>query len=415
MFKDVFVLKRRSVRARMMKYIWNLEPDDFSHMCPFFWLSLANWLIFPFMYVIRKGYWLISKFFHAVWKAIYNILKIVYKLMCLVFDPMYDSYKAWKIKNDALREERAKEAEQRRMIKQHEKNRKEQEKWRKEVEYYKAHPELLASTDRKSDKTEKKWTILNWLYRTHSEDAHKLQLEVDAIIDRLYKEAQQREQDELEKAQMARMNVLRKQFIKLCPDRADLLDNGDSWIGYLESFKTQKRQRDIELEAQARRRRKERIVSILKVIKPITTSVVYVLGGVALLTAIYYLCVFFKWAWQGISRIHINWSMSNVKIPWGSIGFWGLMILLLLLLVIGIRLLFVINYNRGRRYHNKTVINWNRIGIILFPFKMIWLTLKFCGIWTGRFFATTGKWIWNGILLFVQMAKNQCPAIKWED
>ncbi|HEY9485716.1 MAG TPA: hypothetical protein VIQ04_03660, partial [Nitrososphaeraceae archaeon] len=45
MLKDVFVLRRNSWHSKIMSFIWKLEPTDFSHMCPYFWITILNLLI----------------------------------------------------------------------------------------------------------------------------------------------------------------------------------------------------------------------------------------------------------------------------------------------------------------------------------------------------------------------------------
>ena len=55
MFKDVFVLKRSSWHARLMKYVWNFKLEDFTHMCPYFWLSVFNCLIFVFVFIYKEA------------------------------------------------------------------------------------------------------------------------------------------------------------------------------------------------------------------------------------------------------------------------------------------------------------------------------------------------------------------------
>jgi len=46
MIKDVFVLSKNAWHSKLMKYIWNLNYRDFSHMCPYFWLSVFNVIAF---------------------------------------------------------------------------------------------------------------------------------------------------------------------------------------------------------------------------------------------------------------------------------------------------------------------------------------------------------------------------------
>lgn len=49
MIKDVFTLSKRGISARMMKWIWGFDPEDFQFFCNYFWLTLLNFIIFiPF-------------------------------------------------------------------------------------------------------------------------------------------------------------------------------------------------------------------------------------------------------------------------------------------------------------------------------------------------------------------------------
>jgi hypothetical protein len=49
MIKDVFVLKKNSWHTKLMKRIWGWNYYDFSNMCPYFWLTVLNCLIAPFI------------------------------------------------------------------------------------------------------------------------------------------------------------------------------------------------------------------------------------------------------------------------------------------------------------------------------------------------------------------------------
>jgi hypothetical protein len=53
MIKDVFILKKNSWHARLMKFTWNLDFYDFSHMCPYFWLTIFNMIIFPVTFFFK--------------------------------------------------------------------------------------------------------------------------------------------------------------------------------------------------------------------------------------------------------------------------------------------------------------------------------------------------------------------------
>lgn len=63
MFKDTFKLKKSSWHVKLMKYTLNLNYCDFDHLCPYFWLTIFNIIIFPvfgpikFLIKIVLGTW----------------------------------------------------------------------------------------------------------------------------------------------------------------------------------------------------------------------------------------------------------------------------------------------------------------------------------------------------------------------
>lgn len=65
MFIEVFKLKKDSWHAKMIKTMWNLNYNDFSHMCPYFWLGVFSVIIFPLYYILRpivRGIeWIVDK------------------------------------------------------------------------------------------------------------------------------------------------------------------------------------------------------------------------------------------------------------------------------------------------------------------------------------------------------------------
>jgi hypothetical protein len=63
----IFTLKKDAWHAKLMKYIWNLDHTDFTHMCPYFWLSIANFFIFSWAVFIITN---IVKIFSYTGKAI---------------------------------------------------------------------------------------------------------------------------------------------------------------------------------------------------------------------------------------------------------------------------------------------------------------------------------------------------------
>lgn len=53
MIKEVFELKKNSWHVKLMKSIWNLNYTDFRNMCPYFWLTILNIVIFPFWVLFK--------------------------------------------------------------------------------------------------------------------------------------------------------------------------------------------------------------------------------------------------------------------------------------------------------------------------------------------------------------------------
>lgn len=71
MFKDVFALKKNSWHAKLMKYIWTtISHKDFSHMCPYFWLSILNVIIVVPVFLYRISISPIVKFISSKMKSI---------------------------------------------------------------------------------------------------------------------------------------------------------------------------------------------------------------------------------------------------------------------------------------------------------------------------------------------------------
>lgn len=60
MIKDVFVLSKNSWHMKLMKWVWNLDHRDFSHICPYFWMSVLNLVIVIPLSAIRLLLWCIK-------------------------------------------------------------------------------------------------------------------------------------------------------------------------------------------------------------------------------------------------------------------------------------------------------------------------------------------------------------------
>ena len=76
MIKDVFELKKDNIFCKMLKYSWNVNYDDFSHMCPFFWLSIITVIILPVIVFIKIEIFLFVNIVKVLFKLIEWIAKI---------------------------------------------------------------------------------------------------------------------------------------------------------------------------------------------------------------------------------------------------------------------------------------------------------------------------------------------------
>lgn len=66
MFKDVFVLRKNAWHSRLMHYIWGLRYHDFSHICPYFWLSIFNVIISPIFLPLKFTFWTLIPRYMAI-------------------------------------------------------------------------------------------------------------------------------------------------------------------------------------------------------------------------------------------------------------------------------------------------------------------------------------------------------------
>lgn len=66
MIKDVFKLKKRGWYTRLVKWMWNIDYRDFSHMCPFFWLAVLSVLILVPYSIVRAIIFLCADFFDGI-------------------------------------------------------------------------------------------------------------------------------------------------------------------------------------------------------------------------------------------------------------------------------------------------------------------------------------------------------------
>lgn len=70
--QDVFKLKKSGWYVKLVKQIWNVDWEDFSHLCPLFWLALVSvpiWIIYQILRpLIMFGRFILKKFADSLYK-----------------------------------------------------------------------------------------------------------------------------------------------------------------------------------------------------------------------------------------------------------------------------------------------------------------------------------------------------------
>lgn len=445
--KDEYTLSKNAWHARMMKYMWKLDPEDFSHMCPYFWLSFLNCLLFIPYFAIREGIMLSLKVIFYPFKLIAN----------------------WAEKGIKRYNERMKIVHNKR-----EARKKAKEKVRREIQiaYYKANPEkLLALKEKNEDKYR---TIIQMIRWESGEDFRTLQDKIEEVKERL----QIQEENKKMEAEAAKARVFLEQkkehFKKIYdgPTPIEELIEGDAWVSYYENYERMRAKRRQELIEARRRARKALIVKLVKIAKPIGTFVIYGAGIVVVSVVLYYGWMFLSWLGTRVSnaKVTINWNEV------GHVSLYTFYIIAILAAAFGIIYSFLksipYTYNRylnwrydvtcKRMQEEKPEIwetNGDKISYMnnnafisvaarLRSVKNImetgytetsdtyrrrkqrryaWIS-KPAGKIASSFMYVVGvfpwmyrKWIlpvcrgiYSGVVFLIQMAKDRCPAIKWK-
>lgn len=387
MIKDVFTLKKGSYLIWLMKYIWRLDYRDFSHMCPFFWLSILNHFAILVVFPIKEGgrlsWWLIKQ----SWKPI-----------CIFFLWLERIIEAFDEHQTAIWEK------------------KRNEKWAKKAAYFKEHPELLVDQDGTIfDK------ILNKIAKYHSSEYYLLKEQTRQIAEKIQNDKWIQEAAEAQKRAEAKFKKNKEEFLAIFQgniQEREQLAEGDGWINYLTDYKSHVKQKEIEAEADRRRANKERINRILRISKPIMTVCAYILGGVITSAIIYYLYKLFKWINAGIQRTPSPdwpavWHVIGFGLKWAGFAIIaGLFLLLIIYISIQVKKHSNIHIKiKLPKFRIKT--KTNRGGGYIVP---VLNTTGGLFVWIWRkFIIRPFKAIGNGFQFTFQMIKNNCPAIKWED
>lgn len=505
MFKDVFVLKKTSWHVKMMKYIWNLDYKSFSHMCPYWWLSVFNVLVafIPF-FLVKEGYWLCSIVFPWLGKKLEQFFSFVFKWLGklftwigLVLVAFYQAVllpignwlgrkcsraeKAISTYLSRVREERRLAARERFLANQQ----REEEELKTFVDSLRG-DDLIAYIEKTKGRIDEK--VKTYIQYNDSSFFNQV---MDGVASFNYR------QQEIgrENAAKARARELERQAQR---ESAWGRSVGEEPINPVRKIAVVKPPKPVKITTEEELRLKEerekqriiankaRIVKLVNFIRPIMKALAYLIGAAAACLLLYglYLAAPIIWGcivivakviWAVIMFIihipgyiwdffcYIGRGFANIKhSTWVSIG-GAIWFAIKCLLGLGAVFLFIVlcawiseHYGerigaawdkRPRVHINVRLPKRNKrtgpsvrehvlYGIDKFTdfwaihvgdpwiwgIEKVFRSIGMFFIATGKFFVILGhylvdfcKWCKGAVLFLIQMIKNQCPAIKWED
>lgn len=427
MFKDVFVLKKSSYHAKMMSYIWGLKATDFSHMCPYWWLSVFNHFVIFIVFPVKGG-----------WKLFKYILKILYLGISMTLTPPYNAIMKGIEQGNNRREIRW-------QAKQKIKREKEQAEWKKWSAYYKEHPEKLLEIQGKNESVYD--NITEKLRRWHWDDWQEIRDKVFEVEQTIGRQQWAIEAEETAKQVAQALQKKKEQFLSFYQgDDVEALLSDGSFEVKLKEWEGQKRQNQIEAEAARQRANKARINRILKLTKPITAFLAYTLGSAAVLVALYCLWKFIYWCYEGFTSVkHTTYVHIGGIIKYTALALLFIAVLVGIVFLVlwlikkiderGIKfpkwLTFRYYFPRKpskytNQYWEKKYTNeyWQKKNAAeergrVFRKKYVYKPVEkfaefFIFIW-NKIICRIGRAIRNAVIFVIQMLKNNCPAIRWED
>lgn len=316
MIKDKFIFNKNSYNVKLMKFTWGLNYYDFSHTCPYFWLSVFNHLfIIPILFV----------------KGVVKLGKLIWKLFGYIAD-------FFNFLGDKISEK--------------------QQNW-----YYTYYRRIKTNPEEQqkficldfSKKCNRKYST--WINDSYNYGSYGMS-----------------EADDYD-------------FLSWLYEQRNMSQN--------RRLTYERNQESISRAASIKR--KDKINKLLKIIKPITRVLLWIISGTIVIVVTYL-------AFKGlIGLIHwfSTWKFNSMgwKKFFHVLGQIGLVAILLsvaaaiiLLIIAGLKKLFC-NFNCNKQ-----------MRIIGIPFVFIL-----------RIFSKIAKTIYHLILLIIEIIKNNCPAIEWTD
>lgn len=423
--KKEYIFDYNAWHCRVMKYTWGWDDRDFSHMCPYFWLSIFNMICaFWIAIIFKEGFKWGGKGFGFIFKY----LAISLKHLGNSLSNGYDFVSDWISDINEKRETKRRVFEA--LVKEQEKQR-----LRELMERIRTNG-VNKYIEEAGGKVDEK--VQNFFLHNDFDLWHKM---IDGVNQFNYRAEQSREQR------------LKDRAAKLASIKTSLIGITDPMNKEVKN-KTWKEEQ-AEKEKQRVIRNKAHITKLYLIIQPILKWTGYILGGAIVLTALYFIILFipilfgwivaafkaiiwfFKWVGEGFASVeHNTWMWWIYTI---------LFVILVFAMILGI--MFLSDYIRKNNIKIRIKIlhifpkrvkkyisyqdrwttkfkKWWAVCIgnpIIFVFKAIGRFFAFIGkiIWIGLCGIAYGissaiKWLKSAFRLCIQMIKNECPPIVWK-
>jgi hypothetical protein len=275
----------------MMKYIWGLDHRDFSHMCPYWWLSVFNALIaFWVVGVIKEGWKLLTIIGVVLWRCIcvvFEYLSIPFSWLKTGFVYLYNTYEK---RMEIVREnKRLREREE--MIQRQQKEEEEMEVLVASIKG-KTLEEIFASVN---------GNITDKLERAIKRTDFSMWLDLDwkkSVYDHTWAQKKQQERA-----------------------KALALQSQSEWGQRIDEPQNKPKVKQIDWEELERKRmiaRKEYINKINNIVRPIMKTIGYVVGSFAVAAGLYGLWLALPYIWIAIIAV-------GTGLWWICKGLWWLL------------------------------------------------------------------------------------------
>jgi len=448
MFSEGFHFKKTAWHAKLMRYTWGFRPQDFSHMCPYFWLSVFNVVIAPAFIPLK--FTIKTIIFKWLFKGIFYSFKWLFKKLEQFITYLSDLSQEWAAASQKKYEEE--EYERIRKIKESalEKIRKIPEKYRQIIlrgdafNYYDVRnfiPDDIKGKFRK--KAWLKWYRAFIKFHSIDEESSKTIIlkakEID--LEELKKKQDLAKTKEAEEAKghAAKYENARATWAAKLDSEEEKQKKLQREAAKLEQEELRKAAKELKEREDAEKKRlrdiakkekiiknKQKINKILKIAKPIAKVFIWVIGGIVAIFGLYFIYLLFILVFKFFGNVqHETYTTIGSWIFWGLAVIVGGVITYILTMFI-VKLVGKINVPDIAFKTPKIplpVIDWEKVSkpfgsllekifdILIYIWKILikgfeGLSWPFIQFWRG--IVTLGK-------IIKQTYKNECPPIYWDD